>query len=91
MSIVICDECQKEISSNADICPHCGNPINSDGKLVMVQGTKKKWKVVMIIAWVSLVVGIIFLANDNDEGGNLIGFAIFTWLFSKIGSWWSNG
>jgi len=27
MALVKCDECGKEISSNAESCPHCGNPM----------------------------------------------------------------
>lgn len=29
MASVICNKCAKEITSDADICPHCGNPIKS--------------------------------------------------------------
>ncbi len=28
MALIKCSECQKEVSSNAEKCPHCGNPIN---------------------------------------------------------------
>jgi len=27
MALIKCDECTNEVSSNADSCPHCGNPI----------------------------------------------------------------
>ncbi|MBU3217481.1 zinc-ribbon domain-containing protein [Clostridium estertheticum] len=30
MSIIMCNECNKEISENAIICPHCGNPKHSN-------------------------------------------------------------
>ena len=28
MSMIKCPECEKEISSNAQVCPNCGNPID---------------------------------------------------------------
>ena len=27
MALIQCSECGKQISSNAESCPHCGNPI----------------------------------------------------------------
>ena len=29
MAIINCKECGQEVSSNADKCPKCGNPINN--------------------------------------------------------------
>ena len=29
MALITCNECKKEVSSNAEKCPHCGNPINT--------------------------------------------------------------
>lgn len=29
MALIKCSECQKEVSSNAQKCPHCGNPIST--------------------------------------------------------------
>lgn len=31
MALIICSECGKEISSKAEKCPNCGNPINENG------------------------------------------------------------
>lgn len=28
MALIVCTECGKEISDKAEMCPHCGNPIN---------------------------------------------------------------
>lgn len=28
MSLIICKECGKEISDQAESCPHCGCPVN---------------------------------------------------------------
>ena len=92
MSLITCTECQQEVSSQAESCPHCGNIINSkDGKLVMLQGTKKKWKMVKIVAWILLLVGLTMLANENKNDAVLITFSLIAWIISKLGSWWTNG
>ena len=30
MALIICTECNKEISENAEACPNCGNPIDKE-------------------------------------------------------------
>ena len=35
MSLIICSECNKEISEKARTCPNCGLPLSSDEKLVI--------------------------------------------------------
>ena len=40
MAIINCPECNREISSNAVACPHCGNPLPK--KLVNVHFHRKK-------------------------------------------------
>ena len=30
MSLIQCSECGKQISSNAEFCPHCGNPMRNN-------------------------------------------------------------
>lgn len=32
MALIKCNECGKEVSSNASNCPNCGNPINTSVK-----------------------------------------------------------
>ncbi len=34
MALIKCSECGKEISSNAESCPHCGNPIEAKEKTI---------------------------------------------------------
>ena len=29
MSMIICKECGKEISDKANVCPHCGYPVQA--------------------------------------------------------------
>ena len=32
MALIVCKECGQEMSENAKVCPHCGNPNNKDNK-----------------------------------------------------------
>ena len=81
-----------EVSSKVESCPHCGNVLNpKDGKLVMLQGTKNKWKMVKIVAWGLLLVGLTMLTNKNNVGATLITFSVITWIITKLDSWWTNG
>ena len=51
MSLIICPECKKEISSSAIVCVHCGRPIAqykkavltefTDGKLTAIKGIRE--------------------------------------------------
>lgn len=36
MSLIKCQECEKEISDKASSCPNCGYPINKEGKYKLV-------------------------------------------------------
>ena len=68
MALIKCPECGKEISDNAESCPHCGYPINKkeDSKQEEVQKSteqkekkplKKRYLVIFII--IVLIAGII--------------------------------
>lgn len=42
MALIKCEECGKEISSKANTCIHCGNPINNSSNLQMKKVVIKK-------------------------------------------------
>lgn len=62
MAIIKCPECQKDVSSNAKSCPHCGNPIDTK-----VYCPKCKSSNVSVISGTSKAVSIalwgVFAAN----------------------------
>lgn len=91
MSIIKCNECSREVSSNANMCPHCGNPINGEGRLIMIQKTKKKWKLGIIVAWILLFLGLSTLTKNTTTGIGIISVSIIVWFSAKFGSWWTNG
>ena len=39
MALIHCPECKKEISSAAESCPHCGNPMNTQIKCPSCKST----------------------------------------------------
>jgi hypothetical protein len=43
MALKICEDCEKEISSIAISCPHCGRPNANEG-IVTIEKTQKKYK-----------------------------------------------
>lgn len=54
MSLVACPDCQKDVSTEAFVCPHCGRPT---GKQAAVQ---KKFFLRVFFMWLALIV--VFLA-----------------------------
>ncbi|MBI5037750.1 MAG: zinc-ribbon domain-containing protein [Candidatus Kerfeldbacteria bacterium] len=96
MALIKCSECGKDISDQAEACPHCGNPLRP----IVVQATSKRWKLAKLIAWISILVGIyLFLRGYGlDEWSSpMTGFG-FTLAFvgfvalmvAKFGSWWNH-
>lgn len=107
MSLIHCSECQKEVSSQATNCPHCGNVINQNTQVgvgnigtqnlkVELELTSKRWKKVILIAWLILIAGVLLLgvfATDQDLkwiGINMICLSVPVWIVGKVGAWYSN-
>lgn len=36
MALIKCPECNNDISTNATVCPHCGNPLKAETKTKIV-------------------------------------------------------
>lgn len=63
MALIICPECQKQISSHAAACPHCGYPLNSDlGAAAPLQEPPqkkfKKKRIVLLSILACLILGV---------------------------------
>ena len=48
MALLKCSECNGSVSSNANHCPHCGNPISHVKKSVKVPSVPPKQKAVPV-------------------------------------------
>ena len=98
MALTTCPECNKEISTEAVSCIHCGKPLNK--KIQTIELTSKRWKKVKLIAWIGLVIGFfIFTSNLSNGGFNnpytgfgfTVGFLSFiVLLIGRFGAWWTN-
>ncbi len=62
MSLINCPECNKEISDKAQICPHCGCPINNQDPIILQKDYKARAKAFTIsgsiIFLISALIGI---------------------------------
>lgn len=98
MALIKCNECGNQISDQAEKCPVCGKPLNE--KIVTVQLTSKRWKLVRLIATIGIFVGgYMFIYNIQHGGWQnvktgmgfcLLFFSLIARYVGKIGSWWTN-
>jgi uncharacterized membrane protein YvbJ len=106
MALIKCSECGQEISDKAFNCPKCGNPLKDINKItqqspVVIEGTKKKWKLIILLSVIFLIIGVILffkgLSSEGDSHYTVMGIGIDIALLSfigliigKVGAWWSN-
>lgn len=93
MALIKCNECGKDISDQAVSCPSCGNPLKD--KIITVQLTSKRWKLIKMISWVVFLVGLSNAFAGNTPDAKAIGsmaatFGFIGILVGKFGAWWSN-
>ena len=92
MPLIKCKECGKDISDRAPMCPFCG----ITKQPLIIEQTGKKWKRVILISSLILIVGILILfsgaGNNNDS---LVGFGVFLGfigflglIVGRFGRWW---
>jgi len=96
MALINCPECQREVSSKANSCPHCGNPIASFGEtqaagtpITTVQETGKKFKLqiaISLLLTMSGCLGLIIKSPEVDPTAES-SYQIFPWMFS-LGILW---
>ena len=78
MALIECEECSKEISDKAEVCPHCGAPTKYGGK----SDKKKKIKSrsnIQAVGCLTIVISVIL-------GLTIIGipFAVFLGIVGVI-------
>lgn len=109
MSLINCSECNKEISDKAEACPNCGNPIQAviieksqtaPTPPVLIEQTSKKWKSVIVVATMIIIIALLMFLNGVLQGGFdnpltswglfLIFIGFITLMVGKFGAWWSH-
>lgn len=92
MSLQICTECKKEVSSKATTCVHCGNPVGGVTKSQGIELTGKKYKKRALIYMFIFIVGVLFAVNKHLELAiPLLLIAFVGGLINRFGAWWNNG
>jgi DNA-directed RNA polymerase subunit RPC12/RpoP len=96
MSLIKCSECQREVSDQADFCPHCGNSI----KPFLVERTSKTWKLAKLISWIIILLGVCMFFYSYGHGGfhnkwidlnlDIIFIGFICLIISKFCSWWNH-
>ena len=101
MALISCPECQKEISSNAESCINCGNPMESTQvgvdkeRIHTIQETGKSLKVYKLISIISAVIGFIMLIKTSGENPSGIGALMFfggvaLYIITSFRVWWNH-
>jgi len=93
MALIKCSECNKEVSDQATTCPACGNPLKE--KIVTVQLTSKRWKLIKLISWTVFLIGLLNAFGGSTPLAKVLGSSaaiagFIGILVGKFGAWWTN-
>ena len=99
MPIIICPECDNEVSSKAPTCPKCGAPIAgmleaeaAGVPLTTIQETSKRFKLHVAISFIILTISVSWLFITFSPIAATFSAIAFTWLvIAKIRIWWHHG
>lgn len=95
--LIGCPDCGAKVSPRAASCPHCGAPA---GGVTTTQTTSKKWKFLMAVGAVLIMVGgfpmaVTLAAADGSVSPGFCTPALITGLFliltARIAAWWHHG
>lgn len=94
MALIKCDECGKDISEKAEICPSCGNPIKakeSQINKVEIEQTNKKWKKTGCLSVVIAIIALMTMGKSVPLGFFILVVAVIIGQYARFGAWWTNG
>ena len=63
MALIHCNECGKEISSQAETCPHCGYRTTHGQTVAAVKGYAVNW----VVAFIMVIVGVFMMLANVSE------------------------
>lgn len=86
MALIKCPECQEEVSDQAVSCPFCGYAFRA----VTVEQTGKVWKLVKLMSVLMLIVGAMFIKQNQLLSNALLSLGVIFFIISSIGKWWNN-
>ena len=93
MALIKCIECGKEISDKAEMCPSCGNPVQTlvQTAPIEIERTNKRWKKKRLWGFTLFIIGLITMTQSASLGIFIILIAIFIGIIANVGAWWTNG
>jgi len=82
MSLIKCSECKKEMSDKAEACPNCGNTSTPKGVFrKRVIGTVGTIKLTVFSIIYFIIIGLLFVFEQNKFGWFLLILLFFIWWF----------
>ena len=65
--IMKCKTCQKKVSSNADVCPHCGEKLNFTEEEIQqtIQTSKKNSLIIRIFILIIAIIVLVFTLTNS--------------------------
>ena len=92
MTLQTCLECKQQVSTNAPVCPHCGNPTGSVVKPKEIELTGKKYKKRAIFLVIFVLISFVLLINQQWAiGVPLLIISLIGATINNIQRWWNNG
>ena len=93
MTLILCTECNKQVSSNASTCPNCGNPVAETflggQQPVEIERTNYGVKLWLLFSWTTAIIGLINI--QSDIGKIMLGLGVFAIIIGRIAGWLRNG
>ena len=103
MALIKCPECERDVSSKATACPHCGYPFVPTAKdprsVQVIERTGKGWKAFRALGWLLILVGVVVLVRELEArdatgvtlGWSICGAGVACLVTSRAGAWWYHG
>jgi uncharacterized membrane protein YvbJ len=102
MALIICPECNKQISDQAQACPGCGMPVKTIRSLnsmslnteQVIELTAKRYKIIKLISIFMIIVSIFSCLFEAQAGSDsMFGMVIFfiglgLYIFNRFQIWW---
>jgi len=103
VALIKCPECERDVSSKATACPHCGYPIERMAQgprpVQVIEQTGRRWKAIRALGRLVILVGLVVLVREfgaDDGRGVALGWWICgagvacLWM-GRAGAWWYHG
>ena len=95
--LIACPGCGRAVSPSANVCPHCGAPIQ--GKPTTIEKTGKQLKAMLLICGLVACIGTVVAISGASEGSwgmrgvgfFLLGTGILGFVVTKVVMWWEHG